>query len=106
MVMTQLTLVFLGALATLATLGLFVEFDDRWTSILVEFLAAILWGLFGMSAFDVIVTEHVSPPVSEPILPLAYLGIGLAFIVALYGFYDLIQGFGAEASEADMDLLP
>jgi uncharacterized membrane protein YuzA (DUF378 family) len=104
--MTQLALVFLGALSTLATLGLFVEFDDRWTGVLVEFLAAILWGLFGMSAFDVIVTDGVSPPVSEPILPLAYLGIGLAFILALYGFYDFVQGIGAEASETDMDLLP
>lgn len=106
MVMTEGALLFLGALATLATLGLFANFDDRWTGVVVTFLAAILWGLFGMSAFDVIVRETTFADSSEPIMPLVYLGFGLAFIIAIYGFYDLLSAAGSEVNEADIGLSP
>lgn len=100
MAMTPLVLVFMGFVAVLATIGIFVDFDDRWTGVLVTFTASIIWLLVGMSAFDVIVVDNATQ--SEPILPMVYLGLGLAFILALYGFYDLLVGAGDEAKEADL----
>jgi uncharacterized membrane protein YuzA (DUF378 family) len=102
MAMTQLALVFLGSLATLATIGMFVNVFDRWTSLLVTFLAAILWATFGLSSFDVIVRDAAYASASEPITPLAYLGIGLAMIIGVYGLADLVMGVGEEASDTDM----
>lgn len=97
--MTQLALLFIGAIALLATFGLFYRFGDRWTALLVEFSATFLWGLFAISAMDVIVTSHVSPPESDAIMPLVYLGIGFAFVTFVYSLYDLVEGVNQEAQE-------
>lgn len=102
MAMTQLALLFIGGLAVLGTLGFFVGFADRWTALLVEFATAMLWGTFAISALDVIVTEGVDPPVSEPIMPLVYLGIGLAVITFLLALNDLVVGVAGEATETDI----
>lgn len=101
MAMTQSALIFIGALATLSTLGLFINLGDRWTNILVEFTASILWGLFGLSSWDVIVIDSFAVHHSEPILPLVYLGFGFAFILALYALYDLVVGAGQQAKETE-----
>lgn len=98
MAMTQLALLFMGALATLATVGMFVNLDDA-SRILVSFSGAILWAFFGMSAFDVYVDEAATK--SEPITPLAYLGIGFAVIVGLFAFYTLIDVVRAETEATD-----
>lgn len=100
MAMTDLALVWLGTLAAVATAGLFVSFADRWTEFVVDVLAMVLWGVFGISSFDVIVGE--SPTASEPILPLAYLGIGLAAAVGVYTAYDLVTGAAEQARDADV----
>lgn len=104
MAMTPLVLVFMGSLATLATLGLFVGRFDAATRALTGFVGAITWGLVGLSAFDVIVTTHVDPPTSEPILPLAYLGIGLAAVVALFAIKELFAVLQSETEAASTDL--
>lgn len=101
MAMTELTLVFLGSLATLTTIGMFVDVFDRWTSLLVTFLASILWATFGLSSFDVIVRDAAYASASEPITPLAYLGIGMAMIIGVYGMADLVVGISEEASDTD-----
>lgn len=98
--MTQLALVFLGSFASLTTLGLFVAQFDAATRALTGFIGAVSWGLFGISSFDVIVTEHVDPPVSEPILPLAYLGIGLAIVVGLFATKELLAALRSETEPA------
>lgn len=111
MAMTQLVLVFMASLATAATalsgwMAINSRRVDKLTRVPVTFGAAILWGIVGMSSFDVVVTSHVNPPVSEPIPSLAYVGIGLAMLVGLYAVYDLIVGISAEASEAGELLNP
>lgn len=95
--MTQLTLVFMGSLATLATIGMFVNFGDDATRVLVSFTASIIWGFFGMSAFDVYVNETATK--SEPILPLAYLGIGFSIIVGLFALFALMQAIRGETEQ-------
>lgn len=101
--MTELLLVWLGTVALLATLGLFYRFGDRWTALLVEFTAAILWSFFAVSAMNVVVPSGASEPATASMDMLVYLGIGFALITFLYAVYDLLVGLGAEANEADLE---
>lgn len=103
MAVTELTLVFIATLATLATVGMFLNFADRWTELLVTFAASLLWGVVGMSSFDVIVRDTSFATASEPIEPLVYLGFGFAGIIAIYGLHDLLVGVRDEASDADLE---
>lgn len=111
MVMTQSALLFLGSFATgLAYLGLFKNFsgEDRWTRVLLLFSSAMVWGVFGLSSYDVIIATTETAPLttrSEPILPMVYLGFGLAFIVTLFGVYELFQAIARDASDATDGML-
>jgi uncharacterized membrane protein YuzA (DUF378 family) len=107
MAMTQSALLFMGSLAALVGyLGLFKRFDDNWTPVLLIFGSAMLWGAFGLSAGDVIVSvSDTGATSSEPIFPLFYLGIGLAFVMALFGVFELITAFGSDAADVDADPL-
>lgn len=103
MAMTQLLLAWLGTLAAAVSfLGLFVDGFDRWTSVLLTFLGAALWAGVGLGGFDVIVRNSAVATASEPVLPVAYAGIGLSVLVALYGMYDLLLGVSAETDETDV----
>lgn len=103
--MTQFLLGFLAALATLASIGLFVDFADRWTELVVTFLAALLWGVVGLSSFDVHAQSFGNE--ARSILPMVYVGIGLAMSIGAYGMYDLVVGIGEQASDADLEsMLP
>lgn len=104
--MTELGLLFIGGLATLATLGLFVDFQDdegnpdRATNILVGFLAAVLWGTFGLSASDVYVDDAAE--VAEPLEPLFWLGILLALLTGIFAIWMLLKAIYTESTEADI----
>lgn len=100
MAMTQLTLIFIGGLATLTTAGLGVTYADKATQAVVAFAAALFWAIFGMSAFDVYVNDAATK--SEPITPLAYLGIGLAVIVGLFAFWLVLQSVRSETEDVDL----
>jgi len=102
MAVTSLTLVWLGSVALLATLGMFYQFGDQYTGVLVEFLAAVLWAMFAVSGMDVLVTD-TNPPVSEPMMPLVYLGIGLAMLTLLFALSDLVQTIRGDAAELDVN---
>lgn len=108
MAMTQNALLFMGIFATgLGYLGLFKTFsgDDRWTRVLLLFASAIIWGVFGLSSNDVIVRENAYASASEPIMPFVYMGFGLAFIVALFGVYELFQAIANDARDASDGML-
>jgi hypothetical protein len=106
MAMTQLTLLLLAALATLATVGMLLDLD-RDTQMIIPFLAAILWAFEGLAAWDVIVSTEVVNgdivTVSEPILPLVYLGIGMAMATASYGIWYLMEGVAKQSDDAFSD---
>lgn len=109
MAMTQLALLFLGAFASaLGYLGMFKQFSggDRWTRVLLLFASAIVWGLFGMGSYDVIVgSDNMVTTVSEPIMPLVYLGFGTAFIVALFGVFEMFKALTEDARDASEGML-
>lgn len=106
MAMTQLALVFLGSLATLATAGSLLNVDQA-TRVVMMFGASILWAWFGMSSFDVIVRDTGFASASEPILPLAYLGIGLAIVVGIGAIWSLLQLMRSETeSMSPGDIAP
>jgi len=106
--MTQLTLLFVGALATgLGFLGLFVDLDaggdetDAWTPVLVLFASALLWGLFGMNAFAVRVPDGTAGSETISMMPLVFIGLGLALLVGLYAFYELFYALKRQAADVD-----
>lgn len=101
MAMTELALLFIGALATLATVGMFMDFRDLWTPVIVSFAAAMLWGLFGMSSFDVIVRDTSFAEASEPILPLVWLGFGFAFATGMFWLWQLKNALAGEVGAED-----
>jgi len=105
MAVTELTLVFMATLALLATIGMFLNFADRWTELVVTLTASILWGVVGLSSFDVIVRNTSFATASEPILPMVYIGFSLAGMIAIYALADLVTGVAAEADEADITQL-
>lgn len=100
MVMTETALLFLGTFALIATVGMFVEFDDGWTNVVVGFAAALLWGFFGISSFDVLVVETYYATRSEPIMVFVVLGVGLGGITALYAVYQVFDQLGSDVEES------
>lgn len=108
MAMPQLGLLFIGALALILTgvagwLALNANRSDTWTRVLSDVAAALLWGLFGLSAMDVIIRDAAFSSNSEPVWPLVYLGFGAGLIVFLYALYDLLVGVGSEVpTEGDV----
>lgn len=99
--MTELLLAWLGTVALVATYGVFYQFRDRWSNVLVEFGAAILWAVFAVSALNVTVPTGTSDPPSEPVMTLVYMGLAFAVVTFLYAIYDLLAGIGAEANQTD-----
>ena len=104
MAMTQSMLLFIGGLATLTTLGMFKDWGDDWTGVLVAFTAAILWGVFGVSSFDVIIVRDATVT-SVSSLPVVVIGVAFAIITGIYAIMELLYGFGGEASEIDTTLM-
>lgn len=103
MAMTELLLVWLGSVAVLASYGLFYTFADRWSGLVVELAATVLWSVFAIAAMDVIVPSGASTPVSEPVMLFTYLGIAFALITFSYFLYDLLAGIGSEAENVDLE---
>jgi drug/metabolite transporter (DMT)-like permease len=106
MVMTEPALLFIGSLAALLGFyGLFKEYDDNWTPVLLTFTSAILWGVFGLSSRNVIVPDAGTSHQTEPIEPLFFVGLGLAFMTVLFGLQQLVSAFGKDAADVDADPL-
>lgn len=102
MVMTQPALLFMGFLATVAGIGVFLDFGDDATRVILAFLSAAVWSMFGIGSFDVIVRESSFASQSEPIMPLVFLGVGMAAIFGLFGLYSLLMATKTEV-EATSD---
>lgn len=94
-----LAVVFLGLVAVLLSVGIFVDFGDDATRVVVAFLAAVVWGFMGLSSFDVYVDDAAT--VSEPVYALAYLGLGLAAVSGLAGVKLLFKALQSEAAATD-----
>jgi len=101
MAMPQLSLLFIGAFAAVTGfIGLSYDFEDEWTGPLLVFVSSILWGLFGMSGFDVLVPAG-SETTSMEIFSLVVLGFVLAFGSLIFAVYELFQAWKAETNAID-----
>lgn len=97
MAMSQGAVMFVGAIAMLATAGLFVDWDDE-TGVLVGFLASILWGAMAMSSFSV---HSQAWSGTKPMPPLVYIGIAMALLVALLTLYQVAQLLGNKSGATE-----
>lgn len=102
MASTPLTVAFMGLVALLATVGMFVDFgeDHDKTRVLVAFAGFTAWALMGVSSMDVVLND-ATPPASETIWPMVFLGVMLAIICAIFGFVFLARAIGQEANATE-----
>lgn len=103
MAMTQPALLALGGFATLATIGMFLEYGDQATRPLVGFVASVAWGVVSLSAFNVFIpTDSVGYEVS--ITPVAWFAAGLAITTFFFSFWTLLQLLKDEAEDAELTI--
>lgn len=102
MAMTQPMLLALGLLATLATVGMFIKFGDHATRILVSFVASVLWAFVGLSAFNVTIPTD-STVYEYAIMPVVYVGVGMAIMTFLFFLYQFMLGVGSQAKDYNAD---
>jgi len=104
MAMTVLALVFIGTLAVvLSWAGLFGPLPQDGTNAAVSFAASVLWGVFGISAFDVIVDVSEGVVVSRSMEPLAFMGIAFSLVVGLFSVKQLLGAVRGEVEATDGD---
>jgi len=102
MAMPLNALLFLGVLAVLTAAAMFLDWDDGATRIVFAFASSILWGAFGLSSFSVNISD-ANPGVTEPIYPLAYLGVAFAVMTFPLSVLWLLQFVGQAADETSLD---
>lgn len=99
MAITDGLLMFIGGLAVLASVGgVFVDFPDRTVSMFLSVLAAILWGTFGLSAYDVLDGQggHIT------VEPLVFLGFGLGVLLFINAIYEFLAAFKSEYTSSSI----
>lgn len=102
MAMTEGILLFLAGMALLATIGMFQEYGDRWTVVLVAVTASILWGIVGLESFDVVKTTSGVTTHYE-ILSMVYVGIGFSMITGFFALYHFLKGVSSETGMTETD---
>jgi len=86
MAMTVGSVLFVLAIAVLASMGLLRDFGDAATSLLLGFVGATFWGVGGIAAFSAYSQAWTG---SRPMAPLAYLSVGMALLVAVLTLYEV-----------------
>lgn len=103
MAMTQTGLVILGGIATLASMGMFRGFRDDGTEIVVHVAATAAWFFLGVSALDVIVRDSYAATASEPMYPVAYLGLAFGLGSFMLTLWRIVKALGDEAGATKSD---
>lgn len=99
------TLYFVGGLAALATLGLFINFDDKGTSVVVSYVAALLWGLFSLMSFDVRTITTYFATKSDSLSMLGYFTGVMSAAIFVFATWQLLEALGDRANDADISKL-
>lgn len=94
MAVPEATLYFVGALAGVVTAGMFVDFGDDATHVVLGFAGAILWFAMGLMSFDVITSQSLCCQQTQAIMPAVYLGMGLGGVVTLFSVGQLVALLG------------
>jgi len=100
MATTQLTLLFLGTLATLATIGMFLDMDEP-TAIVVSVFAALPWAIMANASLDVITNASLGVEASEPVWSLVYVGAIMAFATAAFAVFNVFAILGNRSGATD-----
>jgi hypothetical protein len=79
MAMSQLSVIFVLAVGLLASVGLFAPLRSPELSIVLGYLAAVLWGIGGIAAFSVHAQAWTG---TKSMTPLAVISIGIALVIA------------------------
>lgn len=100
--MTEPVLLFLAGVAVLATVGMFQEFGDRWTVVLVAVVASMLWGVVGLESFDVVRTSS-GVTVHYEILSMVYVGLGFSMVTGFFAVFHFVKAVGRESGMTEAD---
>lgn len=99
MATTPLTLTVLAAVATLATIGMFIEMDAP-TQIVVSVAAAIFWGITANAALDVLVAPERTSN-TEPVWGIVYVAAILAFATAAFAALFIVETLSSSAGATE-----
>lgn len=102
MAITQPALLALGLFATLATIGMFLDYGDKATRPLVGFTAAIVWATVSLSAFNVWIPAD-SVAYEKELTPVVYIAAALAFITFMFTLRMLLMVAKDEAEATDFN---
>ena len=95
MAVSELIYVWLGSVAVLASIGMFLPLD-RFSEIVLPFVAAILWGVLSLLSLDVLAGDSLQ---SIEIMPVFWLSGMFALGAAVLGIYYLIRSPTEELEE-------
>lgn len=98
MAVPEHTLLFMAALASVVSVGPFLN-TDRITQAVAAFLAFVVWGVVGQSSFDVIVGESASE--TAAIMEMVALGHIFALVLGLVFLVRILQMFRDEGDDVE-----
>jgi len=99
MTTTPTTLVFLGAVATLATIGMMIDMDIA-TQLVVSVFAAVGWAITANAALDVM-TAPGRTAASEPVWGVVYVSVILALATGVFSLLYIIETLGSSAGATE-----
>lgn len=95
MAVSELVYVWLGSVAVLASVGMFLPLD-RFSEIVLPFVAAMLWGVVSLLSLDVLAGDSLQ---SIEMMPVFWLTGMFALGSAVLGIYYLIRSPAEELEE-------
>lgn len=104
MAMTQSALLALALFATIATIGMFVDFGDMATRALVTFVAALTWGTVAVTSFNVLLPGHRPEATTVSLTPLAYVAGALAATLFLFAVWFVMKALKDSVSDSDFGI--
>lgn len=99
MTTTPTTLVFLGALATLSTIGMMTDMDSA-TQLVVSVVAAVTWAITANAALDVM-TAPERTAASEPVWGVVYVSVILALATGVFALLFVFETLGRSAGATE-----
>jgi len=95
MAVSELIYIWLGSVAVLASIGMFVPMDG-FSELVLPFVSAILWGVVSLLSLDVLAGDSLE---SIEIMPIFWLAGAFAMASAVLGVYYLVRTPAKEVDE-------
>jgi ABC-type nickel/cobalt efflux system permease component RcnA len=104
MAMTQTAVLAVGLLATIATIGMFVNFGDMASRALVTFTASLLWGTVAVTSFNVLLPGHRPEATTVTLTPVAYVAGALAGVLFMFAVWFVMKTLKDSVSDSDFGI--